>query len=94
MITVKRHNAGDGRTVLALCDSELIGKKFSDGEFELDLSSSFYAGEEKSEEEVKELLKTQNIVNFVGERSVNLGVETKLISNSIKIEGIPHAQSA
>ncbi len=94
MITVKKYDAGDGRTVLALCDSELIGKKFSEGDFELDLTSEFYAGEEMSEEDVKLLLRDTNVVNFVGPRAVQLGVEAGLVSNSIKIEGIPHAQSA
>ena len=43
---VKIHKRDD-RTILAVCDSDLIGRTFTEGERQLDLSSDFYKGEER-----------------------------------------------
>ena len=91
---VKKHKTRDGRLLLAVCDSELKGKKFSQGQLQLDLTSDFYNGEEISDEEILKLFKTAYIVNIVGEKSVKLGLKAGIISkeNIIKIAGIPYAQ--
>ena len=49
------------REVVAICDSELIGKYFEKGEFQLDVKESFYKGEEISEEKVKEIIKKMSV---------------------------------
>lgn len=92
---VKIHKTQDGRNLVAMCDSGLIGKKFEEGKLQLDLSSSFYKGEEKSDDEIKELLKDAYMVNVVGELSVGFCLKLNLIEEShvIKIDGIPHAQA-
>lgn len=93
MIT-KVHKTPDGRKIVAVCDNDLIGKKFEEKNLQLDLSSSFYNGEEKSEEEIIELIKGSYIVNIVGEKSINLAVKLGIVDkkNVIKIKKIPHAQ--
>lgn len=92
---VKAHKTQDGRNILAICDDGLIGKKFVEKNLQLDLSSSFYKGEKKSEEGVKQLIKDSYIVNIVGKKSIGfclkLGVVNK--ENIIKIKKIPHAQA-
>lgn len=95
MIVVKKHNAGSGRMVLALCDAELLGKTFGERGLQLDLSSDFYRGEEKTEAEVERLLKDTYIVNFVGRNAVRLGIKAGLIDERgvIRIMNVPHAQS-
>lgn len=95
MITVKIHDAGNGRKVLAILDSELIGKTLEEDNIQIDLSSDFYKGDEKSDEEVKDLLKDTYVVNFVGEKSVKIGMDANLIDERsiIKVQNIPHAQS-
>ena len=94
MMIVKQHKTMDGRLMLAICDSDLKGKKFSEKELQLDLSSDFYDGEEKAEEVIVELFKIAYIVNLVGEKSVGLGIKEGVIEKEhvIKIKGIPHAQ--
>ena len=91
---VKEHKTRDGRLMLAVCDSELKGKKFYEGELQLDLSSDFYNGEEKPEEFIVELFKMAYIVNLAGEKAVSLGIKEKIIEKDhiIKVDGIPHAQ--
>ena len=80
--------------MLAICDASLKGKKFSEDDKQLDLSSDFYNGEEMSDEEVLELFKTAYIVNLAGEESVLFGIKAGIIEEDhiIKVDGIPHAQ--
>lgn len=94
MMIVKQHKTRDGRLLLAVCDSELKGKKFNEGEVQLDLSGDFYDGEEMSDEEILELFKIVYIVNLVGEKAVGLGIKAGIIDkeNVIGVEGVPHAQ--
>jgi len=92
---VKAHKTDDGRKILAICDSELIGKKFEEKNLQLDLSSSFYKGEEKNEGELIGLIREAYIVNIVGGRSVGFAIKRGVINkgNIIKIKNIPHAQA-
>jgi len=83
------------RDVVSICDSDLLGKFFEENEFQLDVKESFYNGEEKTEEEVSEIIQDLSredaTFNIVGEKSINLALEEGIIENrSIKrIENIP-----
>ena len=91
---VKKHKTHDGRLILAVCDSDLIGKKFNEGDMQLDLCSDFYQGEERSDEDIAKLFRCAYVVNLVGEKAVNLGLKEKIIDKAhvIQIKKIPHAQ--
>ena len=39
--------------IVIITDSDIIGKKFEEGNKQLDLTNKFYSGEEKSKEEIK-----------------------------------------
>ena len=43
------------RDVVAICDSELLGEKFEEGERILEVRESFFNGEEKNEEGIKKV---------------------------------------
>lgn len=94
---VKIHDAY--RMIVALCDSNLYGKKFEEGNLQIDLSGPFFQGEENSEEEVKEILldsvKEDAMFNFVGEESCALAAKLGIIfpENILKIQGVPIAMS-
>ena len=90
---VKVHKAKEG-IILAVCDSDILGKKFETEKLQLDLTSSFYQGEEVSEDELRELIKTAYIINLVGEKSLEFVVKEGIIEkeNAITIDGVPHAQ--
>jgi len=87
------------RDVIAICDSELLGKKFEETgkNTQLDLTGEFFRGEEKTEEETRELiedaLKEDAIFNIVGKQSISIALETGVIKKQgvIKIQGIPVA---
>jgi len=88
------HRARDGRKIIAVCDKELLGKKFKEKDRQLDLSSKFYKGKELDDDNLKKLLKTAYIINAAGEKTTNFLIKNKIIQkeNIIYIENIPHAQ--
>lgn len=90
---VKKHTTHDGKTILAICDSEILGKKFEEGELQLDLTSQFYHGEEMNEQEILKILPEVNSLNIVGEKSINFATKNKLIdeTNIKRIANIPYA---
>ncbi len=87
----KIHNSY--REVIAICDSELIGKYFEEGKFQLDVKESFYKGQEVSEEEIIKLIRRRAVedatFNIVGEKSVSLAIELGLVAK----EGIKRIQN-
>lgn len=93
MISIKIHNSY--RTVVAVCDSDLIGKKFEEGKRQLDLRANFYEEEKLSYEEIVNLMEGQAendaTFNIVGEKSIKAALEAGIINtDSIdKIAGIP-----
>lgn len=87
------------RDIVAVCDKELIGKKFEEpfegGIKQLDLKENFYKGEESDRDNVKEIMKKMvqedATFNIVGKDSVAAALEAGIISeNEIgKIKEIP-----
>lgn len=91
---VKIHSTHDGKKIVAICDNNLLGKRFVEGNKQLDLTGDFYRGEEKGEKEIMQLLSNAYVVNFVGVGSVGFGKRIKIVSseNVIVVDNIPHAQ--
>ncbi|MFH0922952.1 MAG: DUF424 domain-containing protein [Candidatus Micrarchaeota archaeon] len=91
----RRVSQGYERTVVALCDAKLLGKKFRSANFVLDLQAyrAFYDGERVTESQAVELLKNSGNANIVGPKSIKAAEKafnTKLVIK--KIAGIPHTQ--
>jgi hypothetical protein len=84
----------EGQLIVAVCDKNIIGKKFREGELVLKLDEGFYKGEEACEEDVKEALSCATIANIAGEKSIACAVDCGCIDPDaiIFIKGIPHAQ--
>ena len=85
------------RDVVAICDSDLLGKRFEEGQFQLDVKEGFYKGEEMNENKTKEVILKMSgedaTFNIVGKKSVDLAIHTGIITEQgIKtIQGIPFA---
>src|SRR3989344_5177806 len=85
------------RSVVAVCDKELLGKKFEEGISQLDIKESFYKGEEKSQEEVVELMRflaqEDSTFNIVGKKAVAAAIAAGIIDKESvgEISGIPFA---
>ena len=92
---VKVHQTHEGKKIVAVCDQELIGKKLKEKNIQLDLSSGFYNGEKKSEEDILKLFDEAYIVNLVGENAVNLGKKAGIVleENVLYVHKIPHVQA-
>ena len=87
------------RNVIAICDSDLIGRKLedSDGKKALDLTGNFFKGEELDDERVIEIMKDGYIedatFNIVGKKSCSLAKRIGLIREGgiIYVEDVPVA---
>jgi hypothetical protein len=85
------------RDIVTICDTNLIGKKFDEGKFQLDLKENFFSGEEKTEQETTEIIKNMiredATFNIVGKKSIKVALETGIISENCikKIQDVPFA---
>jgi hypothetical protein len=85
------------RTVVAICDSNLAGKKFEEGNKQLDVRGSFYKGDEVDKSGLLSVIKRQKIedatFNIVGKESIEIALEIGLIKKEgiHKVKGIPFA---
>ena len=92
---IKIHEAY--RKVVALCDTDLIGKTFSEGKKQIEIKSNFFQGEEKNKEETLEILKDLEkedaTFNIIGKESVEAALEARVISKAgiITIDNVPVA---
>jgi len=91
---VKIHEAY--RKIVAVCDTELLGKKFEQDNMQLDVKRDFYGGTEMSEEDALKLItkakKEDACFNFVGKNSINLAIKSGLCDGKsiLIIQGVPH----
>lgn len=88
---VKIHKTDDGRIFSVIIDKEIVGKKFDEGELQLDLTSPYYRGDETAEDETLKIISKSYSVSFIGEDSVRLGSSKGLVDEktALRIKGIP-----
>lgn len=85
------------RDVVAVCDSDLIGKRFEEDKFQLDVKESFYKGDEVEEERAIFILKKMAIedatFNIVGENSVKAAIQAGIIEQEAvgEVQGVKFA---
>ena len=85
------------RDVVAVCDKELIGKRFEEDKFQLEVKENFFNGDEIGEEKAIEIMKQMSMkdstFNIVGRKSVNTAIKAGIISRQQikKIQEIPFA---
>ena len=90
LLNVNKSSSGN---IVTLCDENLIGKKFEEGDLQLNVSERFYKGSVLPESEILATLKNAENINIVGEHSIGFCLKAKIITgrNVIRIRGIPHA---
>ena len=92
---LKIHNSY--RQIVALTDSDLIGKTFTQDNRQIEIRSNFFEGEEKTQKEIFEILKDMEkedaTFNIVGKESVETALQAGIIDKQgiITIENIPIA---
>ncbi len=95
MIFVVAQKQGPHGLLLVVTDKDILGKVFTEGKKQLDLTKRFYEGEEMDKEEVKKLLEQARDVHLTGKQAVALAVELDLIEARmiLWVEGVPHAEA-
>lgn len=90
---VKIHKSS--RTVVAICDENILGKKFSEGIKQLNVTESFFKGEVHSKEETLSIMryefKSSSTFNIVGKESIQTAIEAGIIAKDefSKVKNIP-----
>jgi len=85
------------RDIVAICDSDLLGKTFEEGKLQIHVKESFFKGEEMNKAQTIELIKDMAMedatFNIVGKKSVECAIEAGLVSKEyvIVIQGVPVA---
>jgi len=78
---VKKHST-NGRLIMTVVDSDIIGQKFENEKHELDLSSNFYKGHESTEEEILSSVKEAYSIICVGKDSCNIMINNNFASEN------------
>ncbi len=83
-----------GEVIVAICDKELLGKRFEEGDIVIDVKKDFYGGSLIDQEEVLKLLEEGTIINLVGKKIVSIAIEIGLVDkeNVLVVKDVPHAQ--
>ncbi len=84
-----------GRNVLlAICDSEILGKTLREGKIVFHVKEEFYNGGRVTLEEALDMIENSTIVNLVGRNCVEKAIKKGYVHPEavLKIEGVPHAQ--
>ncbi|WP_257299159.1 DUF424 domain-containing protein [Haloarchaeobius sp. FL176] len=80
--------------LVSVCDPDVLGETFEDGDLSLTVSEEFYAGDEVDEDQVIDSLHRASVANIVGERSVTVAIDAGIVeeANVLTIEDTLHAQ--
>ncbi len=84
-----------GRNVLlAICDSEILGKTLREGKIVFKVKEEFYNGGRVSIDEAVGMIENSTIVNMVGKFCVEKAIKKGYVHPEavLNIEGVPHAQ--
>ncbi len=84
-----------GRNVLlAICDTEVLGKTLVEGKIVFRVREEFYKGVMVSIDEAICMIDNSTIVNMVGEDVVRRAMEKGYVHPEavLRIDGVPHAQ--
>ena len=85
------------RKIVAICDTDLLGKKFEEGKRAIEIKEGFFKGEEKTEPDVLKIIEEHSgedsTFNIVGKDSIKTALKSGIIQKEgiIHIQGIPVA---
>lgn len=84
----------EGEYIVAICDRDIIGQSFEEGDRCIHISETFYKGRLVPIEEGLAALEKATIANIVGTHIVREALKAELIHERgiIRIQNIPHAQ--
>lgn len=95
MLFLKLHKSY--RSVVAICDEDLVGKEFEEGNKQLKITEHFFVGELVTKERAIEIMRFQanedSTFNIVGKEAVDAAKEAGIINNEMisTVQDIPYA---
>jgi len=94
MYYLKMHEKGKS-VITALCDENLLGNTFEDGEMQIDISERFYGGKLVTEEEAVRAMMASDLLNISGKKIVRLALKNKIIKRGDikRIARVLHAEA-
>ncbi|WP_408959902.1 DUF424 domain-containing protein [Natrinema sp. 74] len=80
--------------LVAVCDEDILGETFEEGDLSLTVTEEFYGGDAADESAVIEHLAQADVANIVGTRAVELAIEEGFVdeANVLEIGPTLHAQ--
>ena len=80
--------------LVSVCDPDVLGETFENGEASLTVDPDFYEGEVATAEEVVASLARCSVANLVGNEAVGVAIEHGFVeeANVLKFDGTVHAQ--
>lgn len=84
----------DKGRLVSVCDEDLLGEEFENGDVSLTVNPDFYDGERVDEATVVESLAKCSVANLVGTRAVDIAIEQGFVDeeNVLDLDGTRHAQ--
>jgi hypothetical protein len=70
------------KTMLNMCDAELIGKDVVDGELKIHISENYYGKQIVDKAEAISLLSSASMLNLVGKETISLAINLGIGSES------------
>ena len=85
---------GEKAIVVAVCDKEVLGKKYQEGKFVLDVASKFFGGNIVDIPYALTEIRKATMANLVGPHIVDAAIEAKIIHPDavLRVQDVPHAQ--
>jgi hypothetical protein len=83
-----------GNVLLAMCDAEILGKTFCQGDIVFHVKEEFYKGAKIDVDEAMMMIQNSTIVNMIGKNVVKKAVQEGYVHPEaiLEIDGVPHAQ--
>ena len=90
---LRTHQQGR-ETLIAVCDSDILGEKFKEGHLCIEVSPDFFGDDMATCSEVEKALKSATMANFVGCKTVEHAIRLGYVEreNVLSIEGVLYAQ--
>lgn len=87
------HKSGS-ENILAIADADIVGKKFEEGNFIIEVAEDFYSGRVCTEKDVPSLVESASIINAVGKEAVGMLISSGMVDKNMVLDigGIFHAQ--
>ena len=90
---LKAYEQGRER-LIAVCDCDILGRTFSEGQLRIDVSPDFFGSEKASCAEIEAALASATMANFVGHKTVQYAISLGYVEedNVLSIDGVLYAQ--